>query len=513
MDRTTIRDQFSKFLQHLAESLDISESRYKQAEERYQAVGNWLARDESIVAKYSPDIYPQGSFRLGTVIKPITDAEEYDIDLVCELSLTKDQLSQKQLKGVVGYEIKGYARANKMKSPPENGRRCWTLNYADGAQFHMDILPALPDGDSFRLFLENKGFSAAWTDLAIAITDNTHQNYERIDDDWLRSNPKGYAEWFKECMKVQFNARRMLLAESIRADVEKVPEYKVKTPLQRAIQILKRHRDIMFADDQDDKPISVIITTLAAHAYNNEADLLDTLVNIVDGMPRYIQTRNGVSWVPNPVNPTENFADKWQNHPQREVKFRQWLKQVRADLNTVLRSGNIRTIGEYLKPRLGEKIINEALQHFSKTNTGKAAGLVIGRTRPLTRFDIPHRQLPMWPLVLKGNVTVTGWFSRDGSRSQHFQSGDRLSKHCLLRFKAKTNISWPYKVYWQVVNTDEEARAANCLRGGFYDGIIEKGGRVRKEGTLYTGMHWIECFIIKNGVCVARSGEFVVNIK
>ena len=512
MDRTTIRDQFSKFLQHLAESLDISESRYKQAEERYQAVGNWLARDESIVAKYSPDIYPQGSFRLGTVIKPITDAEEYDIDLVCELSLTKDQLSQKQLKGVVGYEIKGYARANKMKSPPENGRRCWTLNYADGAQFHMDILPALPDGDSFRLFLENKGFSAAWTDLAIAITDNTHQNYERIDDDWLRSNPKGYAEWFKECMKVQFNARRMLLAESIRADVEKVPEYKVKTPLQRAIQILKRHRDIMFADDQDDTPISVIITTLAARAYNNEADLLEALVSIVHGMPSFIQRKDGAPWVENPVNPTENFADKWKERPQREAKFRQWLQQVRADLNTALRSGNIRSIGESLKPCLGERVVNEALQQFPKTNTGKAAGLVVGRTRPLSRFDVPHKQPPKWPLVQKGNVSVTGWVSRNGFRSQQFHSGDRLPKHCSLSFKAKTNISWPYKVYWQVVNTDEEARAANCLRGGFYDGIIEKGGRVRKESTLYTGMHWIECLIVKNGVCVARSGEFVVNI-
>jgi len=514
MDQS-LRNQFSKFLQHLAELLDISESRYKQAEERYQAVGNWLARDESIVAKYSPDIYPQGSFCLGTVIKPITDVEEYDIDLVCELSLTKNQLSQKQLKDSVGYEIKDYARANNMKSPPENGRRCWTLNYADGAQFHMDILPALPDGDSFRLFLENTGFSAAWTDLAIAITDNTRQNYERIDDDWLRSNPKGYAEWFKECMKVQFNARRMLLAEAISAGVKEVPEYKVKTPLQRAIQILKRHRDFMFPEknQKDDKPISIIITTLAAHAYSNEANLLDALVNIVDGMPRYIQTRNGEPWVENPTNPTENFADKWKEHPQREAKFRQWLQWMRADLNTALRSGDIRAIGESLKPRFGERLINEALQHFPKTNTAKAAGLVVAKTRLPSRFNVPHRQRPKWPMTQNGNVSVTGWVSKNGLKSQQFQNGTMLPKDCSLSFKAKTNISWPYKVYWQVVNTNQEARAAHCLRGGFYDGIIEKGGRVRKERTLYTGIHWIECFIVKHGVCVAHSGEFVVNIK
>ena len=35
---------------------------------------------------------------------------------------------------------------------------------------------------------------------------------------------------------------------SVRNQVEisKVPLYKVKTPLQRAIQLLKRHRDVMY---------------------------------------------------------------------------------------------------------------------------------------------------------------------------------------------------------------------------------------------------------------------------
>ncbi|WP_197996831.1 nucleotide-binding domain-containing protein, partial [Gimesia chilikensis] len=31
--------------------------------------------------------------------------------------------------------------------------------------------------------------------------------------------------------------------------------------------------------------------------------------------------------------------------------------------------------------------------------------------------------------------------------------------------------------------------------------------------TKFPGMHWVECFVVKNGVCVARSGEFVVNIE
>ena len=35
---------------------------------------------------YKITIYAQGSFALGTVIKPITDTEDYDLDLVCEFA-------------------------------------------------------------------------------------------------------------------------------------------------------------------------------------------------------------------------------------------------------------------------------------------------------------------------------------------------------------------------------------------------------------------------------------------
>ena len=129
-----------------------------------------------------------------------------------------------------------------------------------------------------------------------------------------------------------------------KAAAEDVPEYKVKTPLQRAIQILKRHRDFHFQGD-DDRPISIIITTLAAKSYNNQANLLDAFLTLVRDMPKHIETRkkNGkrVSWVPNPVNDGENFADKWEDNPQREVKLRAWLKKVDDDLTAALTVGAV----------------------------------------------------------------------------------------------------------------------------------------------------------------------------
>jgi hypothetical protein len=509
-----LRNQFSKLLQYLAETLDISETRYKQAEDRYQAVGNWLGRQGSILALYDPEIYPQGSFRLGTVIKPVSDSEEYDVDLVCEVKLTKDRVSQKRLKEAVGHEILGYVQANNMNARPEEGRRCWTLNYADGAQFHMDILPALPDGNSFKLLLESKGYSNAWSGLAIAITDNTLPNYDRLDPSWPQSNPKGYAEWFRDQMKNQFEAQRKFLAEAVRADVEDIPEYRVKTPLQRAVQILKRHRDIMFTKDQDHKPISIIITTLAAHAYRNEGDLLGALVNIVNGMPRYIEKRGDEFWVPNPVNPLENFADKWKEYPQRERNFRLWLLQVKDDLNKALQSGDIREISELLKPHLGEKVFNEALQKFPNQNIVRKPTVIVGSAGLPTRFSVPHRQALIWPVQLNYWVRLTGNYSQNG-HWQRFSSDSRpLPKHLNLLFIADTNVPPPFDVFWQVVNTGAEAMEQKGLRGSIFPAkAFGVGGLRQKETTLYRGMHWIECFIVKDRKCVSRSGEFVVNIQ
>ena len=377
--------QFSPVLEAIAEALDIPESHYELAIKRYESIGGWLERKESKVTHYSPLIYPQGSFLLGTVTRPISEKDEYDLDLVSELNLLKNSVTQADLKKLVGREIKSYANAHDMKSPVKEGRRCWTLHYADGVQFHMDILPAIPDAVEFKHLLESKGIEPSnWLDFAIAITDNTLSNYNQIDSEWPRSNPKGYAEWFRSRMQTRFDAIRKSLMER---QVDEVPEYKIKTPLQRAIQILKRHRDILFANAPDDKPISIIITTLAGHAYNNEPDILATLQNVVAGMPRYIQRNNGVVWIPNPVNPLENFADKWAEHPQREENFYKWLSEVQKDLNTALRRPDIQRAAESLKSRLGKQVIDKGLQDFHEAQNRSAAILGASASRPLKETD------------------------------------------------------------------------------------------------------------------------------
>jgi hypothetical protein len=343
-----------EYLAALADELAISERRYDQACRSYGSLGDWLHREESSVRDYDPQIYVQGSFRLGTAIRPLNDDEEYDVDSVCVLrALGTGSLTQSQLKTLVGDEIKAYRRAQKMVKPVTEGRRCWVLSYADEAQFHMDIVPAVPNAQRQRLLLEARGLDQTWSGTALVITDIRSPAFQILSDDWQRSNPKGYAEWFRLRMGEVFQRRRRALAESVNASVEDIPDYRVRTPLQSAVMILKRHRDGMFQDRYEERPISIIITTLAAHAYQGEEKIADALYAILSRMDQFIETDGQRRIIPNPSDPFENFADKWPQHPERQRAFFEWLAQARSDFGALANQVERRRLVESVQPRMG----------------------------------------------------------------------------------------------------------------------------------------------------------------
>jgi hypothetical protein len=62
---------------------DIPLDVYMRAVARYDALSDWLSNrwpDDSA----GGGIYPQGSIRLGTMVRPIAEGAEYDIDLVSD---------------------------------------------------------------------------------------------------------------------------------------------------------------------------------------------------------------------------------------------------------------------------------------------------------------------------------------------------------------------------------------------------------------------------------------------
>ena len=343
------KSKYTAFLNGISQDIDIAPSKFRQAVDRYEAVGRWLEGGEYEDCHGAPSIYPQGSFRLGTVVRPIRNGKEsdYDIDLVCELSIPKHLKGPKAVKMMVGDRLQANGVYRDLLDT--EGERCWTLEYAeqDGIGFHMDVLPSIPD--------------SGHSQTAIAITDKQGSTY-----DWSASDPRGYASWFEGLNKQAFDRVSVLQKASIRdrdpavfASIDAVPDQLVRTPLQRSIQIMKRHRDVMF-DNSSYGPISMIITTLAGHLYNGESDVYSALSGIVSQLDEHsilmksqplqnyrlaarglIRRMPGGTWyIANPVNPEENFADRWHEdgHARADAFFR-WAAQIKDDLVKILEDG------------------------------------------------------------------------------------------------------------------------------------------------------------------------------
>ena len=399
MNEHISRERLNRILTDLAAELDVPPSKYREATEHYKAVGAWLDADDSELARYELSIYPQGSFALGTAVKPLGD-EEYDVDAVCLLQLTPDQVTQKQLKDLVGDRLKHpQSRYKHMIDRRDGGRRCWTIRYADASKFHLDVLPAIPDDDTWLLAL---GVPEEWAETAICLTDR--KTWSDPYSEWPRSNPKGYIAWFKDRMRLRLEEAKRFRAMEIHAEVEEIEDFDVRTPLQRLIQILKRHRDVRFNDDED-KPISIIITTLAAQAYNNESDLAEAVLDVTPRMRDYIEKRDSAWWVPNPVNPEENFADKWNEKPRKARLFFEWLATLEQEYKELLTDHGFAKIRDYLRDAFGKRDAEAVMakhsdqRPFRVSATAVAPAVLVPRKseQPTTpKIELPSRPSKPW---------------------------------------------------------------------------------------------------------------------
>lgn len=352
-------------LRRIVQEISITTAMIEKAVDSYEAVGKWIGEG----LPYDVHINPQGSMSLGTTNKPISDKDDYDIDLVCLLKDGKT-LTAGQLKNIVGNRLKEHDLYRKKIAEEGEGKRCWKMQYHE---FHMDILPCVPKD----VYLEPD-----FTDIRLS-----HKNPDYTYEDRY-SNPVGYRRWFEGRMRDILNIEKRAFAAKNQVEIENVPDYRVKTPLQMVVQLLKRHRDICFENDMDNAPISVIITTLAAHAYSGEASLYNAMCNILDHMTDNIFVKDGVFWIENPVMPAENYADKWTQYPERREAFFAWVIRARKELiDDPLNVLGIDQLKKHYAAVLGEAPVSRAIKALgaetrlrSNNNTLYSAGLIRGLT-------------------------------------------------------------------------------------------------------------------------------------
>lgn len=342
-----------KNITRVVEQLDISPTLYKNAVEKYTSLANFI-KDKGIEAT----IYPQGSFALGTVVRPSKNNEsaDYDLDFICEIVGTKSDVSALEIYN----QVKDALESDKTyKDRLEVWSECLTIKYADIGEvgFSIDVVPAT--GESKEQIEKLRAVcDSEIADTAIAIPKCNDDKY-----DWMTNNPLGYRKWFEDIHRPYKEASRMeyrkALFESCTdyASIEEIPDEMERSPLQRVIQILKMHRNNYFADEQKSKmkPKSVIITTLVteiASHLDSDLDTFELLRQILQEVNIYanrqsvneaaFQERFGVhtaitrpdgEWMmPNPANPDDNLVDGWNDDGRLAQFFFRWISVVREEI-------------------------------------------------------------------------------------------------------------------------------------------------------------------------------------
>lgn len=302
------------FLLRAARAISLTGPQYEKINGRYAQLQKILsASDETILQ--DAHIFPQGSMRLKTTINPVSgapaDLGTIDADAIVWLPNAIGVSADTVLEAIE----KRFHEGSRVHEDIQPLRRGVRVVYADeNPGFHIDVTPARP---------------RSWNDET-----HGHGMLEVPDREtgWKASSPIPYADWLHDASESQIvlenyvalNKSRAVADSATIAPLPEYEEYQTEDPLRASIKLLKRHRDewAIRTKNEKSRPISAVITTLAAHAWLDVAmqsrqrpfTPLEAILEIVRTMPNFIQSNGHEYIVSNPEDSDENFAEKW-NRP------------------------------------------------------------------------------------------------------------------------------------------------------------------------------------------------------
>jgi hypothetical protein len=406
---------------------------------------------------------PQGSMAMKTIVQTRFADEEYDIDDGVVIARSKlvdsngEELSAVFVRQAI-CEALGDQRFNRQ---PELMSNCVRVYYAneDQEKHHVDI-------PIYRSWREGE---AEVRELA-------------SESGWIESNPTQVTVWFENEVKAR------------NTEIEQWG-----TQLRVLVRLVKRFCRSR-SEWLDALPNGMKLTMLTVECQPSYSERIDvTIRELFERLRKRLTASRVVYNLAHPDRPVITRSTDDANLLELHRVVTDACEQL-AKLDVVTDLDDAREIWDWI---FQSDDFFEACDPSDPYTRVDGAG---GRT-------FSWVQLPPWPVVPRGEVEIRAQFSRRLFGWRAFFSGEVLPKHRDLRFTCRTNVRGSYEVYWQVVNTGHEAARAGDLRGRIDGPFFGSDAYTRSESAAYFGCHWIECFVVQRGVCVARSGPFLVIVR
>ena len=264
----------------LRDEVNLNQSRLDRLETSVGAINDYLMGNLTGFQKMER----QGSYALGTLIKPVKGKEEYDADIQVVMNPNYNW-EPKDYVDAIGRTLadnKTYADKFKVKT------RCVTVDYA--GDFHLDVIP--------RVAIDGKHY----------VCNRRANKFEETDGN-------GYREWFKEKNRITGgNLKRVV----------------------RLLKYLRDHKNSFTAK-------SILLTTLAGNTIKSSDEgtaavntVADTFETILSRMNDYLQQHPNMPVIGNPVLPSEDFNRHWDqrryaNFRNRVHSYAQTARQAKSE--------------------------------------------------------------------------------------------------------------------------------------------------------------------------------------
>lgn len=386
----------------------------------------------------------QGSVAMSTVVQ--NEDGDYDIDVavVFDKSALGDKGAQ-STRNLVANALK--RKTKQFNAEPEVKTSCVRIKYADG--YHID-------------FAVYRRYYDLWNDCWV---------YEHAGSDWTKRDLRGLNEWFK------------------------TQNDNSEGKLRKVVRLSK-----MFCKSRKswkNMPSGLLQTVLCDEKLQESYERIDELFYYT--MKEIINRLETNTSVSAPVDDGRDLTPR-NLDTQRMTNWKNRLKSKLEDLDILFKddcskADALQAWYGFFNHDYWNEQISEAASYSLKPLSKAVCAFV----------DNEQYIEELYPVKLSYYCRVSCIVTGNGWRPKPLTELLSILKHYLPHnFEIRctmdyTNCPPPYKIFWKVKNVGPEAARRNQIRGQ----IVEKGNCIVEHSNFF-GNHYIECYVVKEGVCVAK---------
>lgn len=393
------------------------------------------------------DTCVQGSIAMSTIVK--NEEDDYDIDVA--IVFDKFSLGDKGAQTTRKLVADALQRKTKQfNTAPEVKTSCVRIKYSDG--YHIDFA-------IYRRYLDT--VNKCWI-------------FEHAGNNWTERELKGLTEWFKNKNTCSQGKLRKVV---------------------RLSKMFCRSRETW-----KNMPSGLLQTILCDEKLEDSYERIDELFYYtMKGIVVRLETNlSVVAPVDNRRVLTSRLIDR-----QKMINWRNRLKSKLEDLDVLFKEDcteqdALQAWYGFFNHDFWSKQISESSNYLQSSTSTMKSVCSFADTEQFIEDLYPVNL--SYRCIISCHVSGKGW--RVKPLSEFLSLLRRYLPHnfeirCMMEY---TDCPPPYNILWKVKNVGPEAERRDQLRGQ----IIEKGKFI-VENSRFFGNHYIECFIIKDGICVAKA--------